>query len=228
MNQTQPPPSKRADDQVARLEQAILARAERLAAEYRERAERGRDNILHEAAARLRERQAREEEAARALGERTERREVQANEITLERRLDRIRWQLIEDVEHQLAERLRDYQRDWQSYSDWLIELIVQAARRFASGDELHVRANAADLQTLTACWEKVEAALPEGIIATLEQDEAAPLATLGGVLVTSADGRVRIDQTYEGRHKRLRTLIHQTIFDNLSSGHSGDGATSG
>ena len=35
------------------VEQAILARAERLAAEYRERAQRSRDSILREAAERL-------------------------------------------------------------------------------------------------------------------------------------------------------------------------------
>ena len=38
--------------QVEDLERAILARAERLAAEFRERANRGRDSILREAAER--------------------------------------------------------------------------------------------------------------------------------------------------------------------------------
>ena len=48
-------------NQVEALEQAILTRAERLADEFRERANRGRDSILREAAERLRLREDREE-----------------------------------------------------------------------------------------------------------------------------------------------------------------------
>ena len=41
-------------DQVKELETAILERAHRLASEYRQRAERSRDNILRDAHERLR------------------------------------------------------------------------------------------------------------------------------------------------------------------------------
>ena len=55
-------------DQVEELEQAILAQANRLASEYRERAERSRDNILREAGERLHLREEREVLLAKLAG----------------------------------------------------------------------------------------------------------------------------------------------------------------
>jgi len=70
-------------DQITELEAAILQRANRLAAEFRQRAERSRDNILREASDRLRLREEREVLLAKALAERAYRRQVQASELKL-------------------------------------------------------------------------------------------------------------------------------------------------
>ncbi|NCC28348.1 MAG: ATPase, partial [Gammaproteobacteria bacterium] len=71
-------------NQVQELEQAILARAERLAGEYRDRANRSRDSILREAAERLRMRESREESIAKTLADRTFRQQVQASELKMQ------------------------------------------------------------------------------------------------------------------------------------------------
>ena len=112
-------------NQVDELEQAILARAERLATQYRERAGRSRDNILREAAERLRLREAREEGIAKALGERTFRQRVQASELKMQTHLDRVRWNLVQDVERRLAERMRAFMADEHAYDAWLDGLIL-------------------------------------------------------------------------------------------------------
>jgi V/A-type H+/Na+-transporting ATPase subunit E len=42
------------------------------------------------------------------------------------------------------------------------------------------------------------------------------PIETLGGVLVTSRDQRIRVDNTYEGRLERLRPAVQQVILERL------------
>ncbi|EXJ14121.1 V-type ATP synthase subunit E [Imhoffiella purpurea] len=204
-------------NQVDELERAILARAERLASEYRDRAGRSRDSILREAAERLRLREEREESIARALGERTFHQRVQASEIKLQTHLDRMRWNLVQGVERNLAERMRTFMRDEEAYGAWLLQLILGAARVMES-DALLVNANIQDQHALYTSWDLISNHLPEGKEIGLVPKEQA-LDTLGGVLVTSADGRIRVDHTFEGRLERLRPRIQQTILERLLPG---------
>lgn len=204
-------------NQVEALEKAILDRAERLAAEYRERAARSRDQILREAAERLRQREAREEAIAKALAERVFRQRVQASELRLQTHLDRMRWNLVLDVENRLAERMRAFIADQGAYDAWLKDLIVEAATLIES-PLIRVNANAQDQRRLFMKWDTIVAALPSGKEAQLAPMDAA-IETLGGVLVTSADGRIRVDQTFEGRLERLRPRIQQVILEQLLPG---------
>lgn len=199
-------------NQVQELEQAILARAERLAAEYRERANRSRDSILREASERLRLREAREEAIAKALAERTFRQRVQASELKMQSHLDLMRWNLVRDVEQRLVDRMRAHMQDEATYSSWLQALIVGAARQIER-DSVLVSANARDHQRLFARWDGIVGQLPKGQEAALNET---PIETLGGVLVTSADGRIRVDNTFEGRLERLRARIQQVILERL------------
>jgi V/A-type H+-transporting ATPase subunit E len=198
--------------QAHELETAILARAERLANEYRERANRSRDQILRDAADKLRLREQREEGIARALGERTYRQQVQAEELKLQSHLDRMRWNLVRDVEHRLAERMTEYVKDEDAYLKTLIGFIVAAAETMERS-QLSVAANARDQRLLEAHWQEVEAALPTGKQAELA---AEPIDTLAGVLVTGDDGRIRVDNSFEGRGARLRERLQQAILERL------------
>ena len=204
-------------NQVEELERAILTRAERLAAEFRERAGRSRDSILREAAERLRLREEREEGIARALGERNFRQRVQATELELQSHLDRVRWNLVLGVERRLAERMRAFVQHASEYDAWLDKQILGAVGLVES-DTLLVAANAADQRRLHARWEPLCQSLPAGKDVTLAPSSAA-IDTLGGALVTSADGRIRVDQTFEGRLARLRPRIEQTILERLLPG---------
>jgi V/A-type H+-transporting ATPase subunit E len=197
--------------QVDDLEQAILARAEQLARQYRERASRNRDNILREAAERRRLREQREEASARALGERAFRQQVQASELKMQSQLDRTRWNLVQSVERRLAERMRHFMADEDAYLAFLKELIVASARAIED-DRLEVLANAADIKRLSRVWEAVAAALPGRELRLADE----PLATLGGVLVRSAEGHIRVDNSFEGRLARLAPPIAQVISERL------------
>ncbi len=199
-------------NQVQELEQAILARAERLAAELTERANRSRDSILREAAERLRLREAREESSAKSLGERTFRQRVQASELKMQTTLDRLRWNLVQDVERRLADRMRAFMQDDIAYSHWLQALIATAAAQIER-ENVIVAANPRDHQRLFARWDSIAQHLPKGHFAALADN---PIETLAGVLVTSEDGLIRVDNTFEGRLARLRPRIQQTILERL------------
>lgn len=202
-------------NQLQELEQAILARAERLAAEYRERANRSRDSLLREAAERLRLREAREEAIAKSLGERTFRQRVQASELKMQTTLDRLRWNLVQDVERRLETRMRVFLQDESAYSAWLLSLIAVAAAQIER-PTIRIHANPHDHQRLFARWDSVGERLPRGHSATLAD---LPIATLGGVLVESDDGGIRVDNTFEGRLARLRPRLQQTILERLLPG---------
>lgn len=202
-------------NQVEELERAILARAERLAAEFRERANRGRDSILREEAERLRLREEREEGVARTLGERSFRQQVQASELKMQSQLDRMRWNLVQDVEQRLEARMRHFMQDQAAYVTWLQALILGAAARIER-EQIIVAVNAQDHQRLYARWDDVTERLPERRRATLSDE---PVTTLGGVLIRSEDGRIRVDHTFEGRLERLRPRIQQVILERLLPG---------
>jgi V/A-type H+/Na+-transporting ATPase subunit E len=193
------------------LEQAILGRAQQLARQFAEQAQRTRDNILREAAERLRQREQREEAIARALGDRHYRQRVQAAELKLQSNLDRVRWNLVRGVEARLEERMRAFIEAEAGYLAYLRGLVREAAGQFES-DSITLRANAADRARLAAHWAEVQAEFT-GKTLTLAEE---PLATLGGVLLLSADGRIRVDNTFEGRLARLRPRLQQVILERL------------
>lgn len=199
-------------NQVEELEQAILARAQRLANEYRERANRSRDNILREAAEKLRLREQREEAIAKALGERTFRQKVQASEQKMQSHLDRVRWNLVKDVEARLTERMQAFMDDEITYLAHLQGLILQSAR-VIERDDLIVEANARDLKRLTDHWPQISEAASTGKQLTLASD---PIDVLGGLIVHSTDNRIRVDNSFEGRLERLRPRIQHTILERL------------
>jgi V/A-type H+/Na+-transporting ATPase subunit E len=193
------------------LEQAILARAQQLADQFAEQAQRMRESLLRDAAERLRQREQREEALARALGDRRYQQRIQAAELKLQSNMDRIRWNLVRGVEARLDERMRSLIADEPAYLDYLRGLLREGLGQM-EGTRLSVRTNAADGERLAAIWEAVRGEAPER---ELRLDET-PIETLGGVLLLSDDGRVRVDNTYEGRLARLRPRLQQVILERL------------
>lgn len=199
-------------NQVQELEKAILARAERLAAEYRERAQRNRDNILRDAAERLRLREQREESIAKSLGERTYRQQVQASELKMQSQLDRMRWNLVTGVQRRLHERIERFKEDEARYLQTLKAYLAQSAAA-VEAEELIAHVNAQDYQRLQPTWAEIaEEAAPDKRI-RLAPD---PIETMGGVLVESADHSIRVNNTFEGRLNRLQSRIQQVILERL------------
>jgi len=198
-------------NQVLELEQAILARAQQLADQFTEQAQRTRDTVLREASERLRLREQREESVARALGDRHYRQRVQAAELKLQSNLDSMRWNLVRDVEGRLQERMQEFMQDEDAYTEYLLGLLQEAVGQM-EGETLTVCTNASDRERLEKVWEQVRASLPDREL----QLEHEPIETMGGVLVLSADRRIRVDNTFEGRMARLRLRLQRMILERL------------
>lgn len=201
-------------NQVDELERSILARAEQLATQYRERAKRNRDSILREAAEKRRMRERREQAIAKAMGERAYRQQVQASELKMQSQLDRMRWNLVQAVQRRIEERMQGFVDDEAAYLDYLQALIATAVADIEA-DEIDVLANHEDRQRLLHRWERLAKALPKAHVRLAEE----PIETLGGVLVRSRDNRIRIDNTFEGRFARLEARIAQVILERLLPG---------
>lgn len=207
-------------DQVNDLESAILARANRLAEEYRERAKRSRDNILREAHERLHLREQREVLVAQARAERAYRRRVQASEIRLRKEMDYLRWSLVEGVREQLVDRIRAFVADEARYLP-VLKSFIGAAAAIIESDRLVAEMNAEDIRRLQTGWEAFVVDVAGG--KTIELS-ASPLETLGGVLVRTGDNRIRFDNTFEGRMEQLGTRLHQVIIERLFPGGTDHG----
>jgi V/A-type H+-transporting ATPase subunit E len=205
-------------DQVTELESAILQRANRLAVEFRQRAERSRDNILREASDRLRLHEEREVLLAKALAERAYRRQVQANELRLRAQMDQVRWNLAKEVQERLLDRAAAFAKDADRYLPALGRLLAVAVAEFPGEVELVAEFNADDRQRLAPRWaEFAQDSVPDRPVAL----GAEPVRCTGGVIVRTPDNRIRVDNSFEGRMQRLEIRIYQTIVERLFPGQA-------
>ncbi|MCU7919709.1 MAG: hypothetical protein KZQ95_15325 [Candidatus Thiodiazotropha sp. (ex Epidulcina cf. delphinae)] len=199
-------------NQVEALEKAILERAELMADECRSRAEAGRKNILREASERLHLREEKETLLAKSLADRAYLRKVQADELKLHSKMDHMRWNLVQVVVDRLQQRMQTLCQDEASYFELLQAFLQQAAAQIEQ-QRLLVSVNANDLRRLKPQWQALTADLAPGKQFELMEES---IDTLGGCLIATADKRVQIDHTFEGRLTRLERKVHQALVERL------------
>ena len=122
---------------------------------------------------------------------------------------------LIGDIFKEAEERLRahvtskEYERD-------LVRIAVGACRKLGSNDVV-IRANRRDLKLLQRSEEQMTRELSGGE-KTLNISFGEPIQTIGGVRVGTSDGKVEIDETFEGRMRRefevLRVKVAKILFE--------------
>ncbi|MEW8287025.1 MAG: V-type ATP synthase subunit E family protein [Candidatus Thiodiazotropha endolucinida] len=199
-------------NQVEALEKAILERAELMANECHSRAEAGRKNILREASERLHLREEKETLLAKSLADRAYLRKVQADELKLHSKMDHMRWNLVQVVVGRLQQRMQALTQDEAKYTELLKAFLQQAAKQIEE-QRLMVSVNAEDLRRLKPQWEALTSSLATGKIFELKEES---IETIGGCLITTADKRVQIDHTFEGRLSRLERKVHQALVERL------------
>ncbi len=194
------------------LEAALIDRAERLASEYLQRGKDGREAIVNEERDRLRAREERIADEAKADADRIFRRRVQAAQLKVQAGLDRERWDLIESVIDELPQALVSVAGDDDNYDDLLLNLLAQGATSIGE-DDLVVSLNAHDRERLEPRWQAFAEQAAPGRRITLDANDT---DISGGMRVSSADGRVSIDASFEGRTERFRNELVQVIAERL------------
>lgn len=201
-----------AEPTVDELEQALLQRAHRLADECLARGRQVRDQILREEEDRLRLREEREVLVAQQRAERDFRRRVQASELHVQENLDRLRWRLVQQVLEEVRTQLAELSRDAERYRPVLHGLIGAAADELP-GDSLCVELNRQDAERFGSQLQAGSDA--DGVGKHLRLVEQ-PLEALGGARLSTEDGDLRIDNTFEGRLDRFADQLHQIISERL------------
>jgi V/A-type H+/Na+-transporting ATPase subunit E len=200
------------NDQITGLESTLLARAQKLAEEYKTSGQHVRQQILAEANQRLRIEEEREVLAAKARAERAYQQRVQAAELELHSELDHLRWELVNTILDYLPARLTELAADDTRYLPLLLSWLREAALAIER-DHLVVQVNQRDLPRLKNDWAKFAGEAAPG--KKLELSEQ-PLDSIGGVLVSSADGDIRFDNTFEGRMEKMDEALQGAIVEQL------------
>jgi len=199
-------------NQLQALEGAIMARAKELAQEFHDKANHQRDTILRDAAERLHLAEEREVLIIKAKAERHFRRVTQASELKMQSRLDQLRWELVQEIQARLAERMQLLCADRPTYRAWLVEMIRDAAAELPAGD-LAAEVNADDLSWLPAEWPALIAeATPQRNITLMDK----PTWGSGGIRLRTSDNRAQVDNRFEGRLSRFESNIQRVILQQL------------
>ena len=201
-----------AQEQAAALEQAIFDRARSLAEEHKQQAERIAEQIRRDAQEKRSHFEAVAVSRATSRAEREYRRLLQAAEIRLQAQLDRMRWGLVDSVLRIVDERLQRIRADREEYAALVRRLLSEASKEIP-GERLTVRVRKEDYGQLESQWQAIATvAAPDKVLTLSDQ----PFACSGGVLVESEDGRIRMNNTFEGRLERLRPDLQRTIVKTL------------
>ena len=120
----------------------------------------------------------------------------------------------IGDIFKEAEERLgahvasKEYEKD-------LVRIAVDACRKLGSNDAV-IRANQRDLKLLQRSEEQITRELSGEKTMNISFGE--PIQTIGGVRVGTPDGKVEIDETFEGRMRRefevLRVRVAKILFE--------------
>lgn len=194
------------------LESALLERARRLADEHLDHARQIREQIIQEENDRLRLREEREVLSAKDTAEREYQRQVQASELQLREKLERQRWDAIQEVMRRLADRLQALAGEEERYLAFLKALMAEAARRIPA-DQLVTELNERDLTRFQSRWSQIAREAVPGKSVSLDEH---PCGGEGGLRLRDRDNQVLVDNTFEGRTERLADALHQVIAERL------------
>ncbi|CAD5243228.1 V-type ATP synthase subunit E [Thermococcus camini] len=122
--------------------------------------------------------------------------------------------ELIQEVITALRERLAELPDE--EYFPMLVDLAVQAVGELGS-ESVVVRSNERTLKLLSERADEFRKSLGERLGREIEVSLGEPVGTIGGLVVETPDGAVRVDNTFEARIERfegeLRAEIAKALF---------------
>ncbi|MDI6883803.1 MAG: V-type ATP synthase subunit E family protein [Hadesarchaea archaeon] len=122
---------------------------------------------------------------------------------------------LINEVLKEVEDKLRAHASS-KKYEKDLVGIAVAAGKKLGS-DSVVIRANRRDLKLLAGTKDQIERELG-GDKKSVTISFGEPIQVIGGVRVGTPDGKVEIDETFEGRMRRefetLRVKIAKVLFE--------------
>lgn len=125
------------------------------------------------------------------------------------------REEIIKEVFKEVEKKLPKYTLS-KKYKADLTKLTIDSCKKLGS-DQIVIHVNKRDLRALKKAQKKITHALStKG--ATVRVSFGKPIQAVGGVIVATADGKVEIDDTFEGRMRRdfdaLRMKVARLLFE--------------
>ena len=199
-------------DQVELLCQEILTQGKREAEKIVSQAREKADQLVADRKARGREALRRANEELRAQALLTARNLVDRAALESKRRIAEAKETLLGEIFKLGMERLQPF-RQKADYPDWLRRLLLKALHEL-TGAGLRILANPEEAQWLTTEL-LTEVGQETGARLELELDAEVPP---GGFIAVREDGRMRLDQTFQGiinrQRERLRTEIASGLWE--------------
>ena len=195
-----------------KLEGLLAAQAMALADQHLRKAHEAGEQINQELQAKLRKLEEGEEQRYQLEAEQLCRQIIQTSKIRMDSEHDRLRWALAQDVLAEVRARLDRLTQDAPRYHKVLQGYLSEAAQAMSQGD-LVAELNPRDLDALRPLWDRMAAEAAPG-----RKVELAAMAehASGGMRVRTADGRMRVDNTFESRLDRMQEDVLGVIMDKL------------
>ncbi len=208
---------------VSGLKTAMLERARTLAAEHVSQGNQSRQKILQDTREKIQLMEQKELLLAKSLSEREYLRSLQASEIQMQAALDRNRWELVQAVLQQIEQHLKQLPHDSDDYRTTFLTLFREAAS-LIDDDELVATINASDRERYGDDWDTLCQEVTDKQVVLSEQT----LSGSGGIKLSSSNGELMVDNSFEGLLAREREPLQKTIFERLFATVNGAGALHG
>ncbi len=196
------------------MTEEILREASEQAASIIAAAKKEATTILHAARLTAREEEARWIKEAQVRGTQVYEEVLAEGKIRAKKEVLQKREEIIDEVFKEVEKKLGKYAAS-KKYKQDLIKLAIDSCKKLGAG-QVVIRANKQDLRTLKRSRSKIARAVSRG--ASISVSFGEPITVIGGVKVSTADGKVEIDDTFEGKLRRehdiLRTKIARLLFE--------------
>ncbi|MBF0263902.1 MAG: hypothetical protein HQL46_01420 [Gammaproteobacteria bacterium] len=201
------------DSQIQALEASFMERARQLAAEHQQHAQAEYDHYIQQQNERLQILEDKETLKAKELSDRKYRRLVQVSELNIQKKLEQLRWSLVEKVSNDAEQKLAVIAKDEpEKYLPILIQYIQHGIDILKQRQPLLttviIAGNENEIQLLQNNESKLQEQLDEKLTIELSS-ESLPS---GGVIIYNSSRSIRIDMTFSGRFSLLSEKIYQLV----------------
>jgi V/A-type H+-transporting ATPase subunit E len=197
------------------LAEDILKEAEEKAAAIIKEAKQQANAIIDAARINAEEEEKRKLAGATAKGQQIYREILAQAKVESKKEILKKKELLIKEAFKEAEERLRKHSLAAE-YKEDLIRITVNACKKLDATD-LVITANQRDLKTLKSSKETIERELERGN-RKIKISFGEPIQTAGGVRVKTADGRIEVDETFEGiiqkQFELLRVKVAKILFE--------------